>query len=518
MSGAVSGAFLRGRIEGFGNNEFASSEPSADTTSNTFADGLWKTLQEDVRLSHLYDSAKATVESITNVIDETVSAIADGVEDTIDAVIGDDGETRSHVDETQGAGRPGWSDETAGLSQKPQSDDEEDWSGIDWKGVVNLICNEGNLEDFTTLVQAKVRTPNEEKLVGVLISQALLTQTGSDTILRVLYVIQAVAEAELPNAQSEIASRCKPTLEKLKRQVAFSKLATNLLQILPVVVVTATTAQGAAGTQEAQEAPPLPSSSQPPPADLLDMQVPIQKVQKPPAQVDLLDISVPRLEVTAAPEKPQSSELMDLLATEEPATTSQKSVPLDLFAPISSTTPMTTTATIPGGPARPPGVGPSNSSRLDLLSMSAEQAPFNPNTTNVPFGLNATTLNSLHLGTPATTTLGTSPKAASTSHMQLAHPNVSAGHCASIPRLSPSYPGSMSGWSLPAPGPTMPNAAWMPPPMMNSKLQAAPPTMSGMSASAANKSSTMAASTAGASEATVCFDPFAGLGDVLTLK
>merc|ERR1712129_422952 len=101
--------------------------------------------------------------------------------------------------------------------RKPKADkDDGERSGVQWTEVVEKICDEGDLDNFVTQVQNQsVNTAEEKEVAGLLSTQLLKVEKSSQT-LRVLYVMQAVEEGDLPVVIDAIRNQCQSKLEKLK--------------------------------------------------------------------------------------------------------------------------------------------------------------------------------------------------------------------------------------------------------------------------------------------------------------
>jgi len=290
-------ANLRNRIEGFGN------APMPPPVPDTFEDRLHSALSQDETIGDWYNSAKAGMDAMVTAFDDTVNAIADTIEDTVAAVVGDD---------------DAWDPDppTAKTQQKQRrkkSKDEQDdgeRSDIKWEGVVEKICDEGDLDNFVTLLQSSPANNAEEREVAGLLSEQLLKADKPSNTLRVLYVMQSVEEGDLPIVMDVIRVKCLSKLEKLKTQTFYRALATQVL------------GDGPAPKKDNGE-------------DAKNAENKTEASKQAPKPVDLLDVNDT---VTAKPGSSSkaassSSGLVDLLDSSPAAAPAAKMDLLDMAAP-----------------------------------------------------------------------------------------------------------------------------------------------------------------------------------------
>jgi hypothetical protein len=233
--------------------------------------------------------------------------------------------------------------------------DDGERSGTNWPDKVAAICEEGDLENFVLMVRSQCANAGEEKEVGGLLSEELLRADKPSAALRVLYVMQAVEEGDLPAALGVIREKCADKLEQLKSQTLCRSLANQISG--PGRPAGSSSASGSQETKETktqeEEKPKAKAKPPPKPTDLLDFGEPAPKPQvKPPeqkakakpaakastktstapadllddspppattGQIDLLDMATPAPLLT-----PQSGDLMSLQVT-QPSTASTSS-------------------------------------------------------------------------------------------------------------------------------------------------------------------------------------------------
>merc|ERR1711998_181383 len=116
------------------------------------------------------NSARASMDAMVTAFDDTVNAIADTIEDTVAAVVGDD-DPWDPEPQAQSQGRKG---KGKGRADKDKEDDGER-SGVQWIDIVAAICDEGDLDNFVLKVRSECANAGEEREVGGLLSEQLLS-------------------------------------------------------------------------------------------------------------------------------------------------------------------------------------------------------------------------------------------------------------------------------------------------------------------------------------------------------
>merc|ERR1719506_1749622 len=127
---------------------------------DTFEDRLHSALSQDETFGDWYNSARASIDTMVTAFDDTVNAIADTIEDTVAAVVGDD-------DGWDPEPHPGSKNQQQrGGSKKKAEKDDGERSDIKWPDVVEKICDEGDLENFVLMVRSQCANAAEEREVG----------------------------------------------------------------------------------------------------------------------------------------------------------------------------------------------------------------------------------------------------------------------------------------------------------------------------------------------------------------
>jgi len=362
--------------------------------SDSFEDRLHNALSTDDTVGSWYNSALAAVDSMVTSFDENVNAIFDSIEETVEAIVGDDDPPYEQENRRSNENRP--------QRRRSGSQDDGERSGINWQEEVAKICEEGDLENFVLQVRTQCANCGEEKEVGGFLSEQLLAAEKSSAILRILYVMQTVEEGELPAVIGVIREKCADKLEQLQSQTLCRSLAKQIYG--PGRPATSSSSSGA--NEKKEEAKPEAKAKPPPkPTDLLDfcepeakseVKPPVQKVAAPPkakptakaskqsstGPADLLDSSPPPLASTgldlldmASPTPlltAQSGDLLSIQAIPPPATSASAGFTpsSDPFGTFQSSLPTTTTAQTSAPWAAFGNPAPASQSQFPNLSMT----------------------------------------------------------------------------------------------------------------------------------------------------
>lgn len=340
-------AALRNRIEGFGNG------PMPPPIDDTFEDRLHNALASDETIGEWYTSARASVDAMATAFDNAVNNIADAIEDTVAAVVGDEDPWEEPAPKTNGQ-------RGQGKKNQQGKEDNSERSGVKWDEVVASIIEGGDLETFVLNVRAQCANIEEEREVADVLAQHLIDSQKNSSTLRILHVMQAVIDGDLPNVRDQIRIKAAAKLEKLQTQGCFKSLSVEVL---------GRTGSASSSQQNASAAAP--------PADLLSMEAPqtaakaSAEKQQPmdlldasaqPAPLDLLDsVAAPPISSPAPAGSTQNraapkakAQVPDLLSLAEPAASS--TIPGLQPPPKSGVSPL----------APPPSAGTGN--LVDLMS------------------------------------------------------------------------------------------------------------------------------------------------------
>lgn len=298
---------FRHRIEGFGN------APMPPPISDSFEDRLHNALSNDDTVGSWYNSALAAVDSMVTSFDENVNAIFDSIEETVEAIVGDDDPAYDLEQRRSNENQP--------RRRHSNKEDDGERSGIDWQEKVAAICEEGDLETFVLMVRSQCANIGEEKEIGGLLSDRLL-QAERSGVLRVLYVMQAVEEGELPVVMGVIREKCADKLEQLKSQTLCRSLVTQILGPGGPATSSSSGANDKQETKAQEETQPKAKATPAPKAvDLLDFADPAPKKEAtPPAQKPA---APPKAKATSKASSTAPADLLDSSPTVGPTTRGQ---------------------------------------------------------------------------------------------------------------------------------------------------------------------------------------------------
>mmetsp|Transcript_104887 Transcript_104887/g.185292 ORF Transcript_104887/g.185292 Transcript_104887/m.185292 type:complete len:498 (-) Transcript_104887:119-1612(-) len=384
-------AALRNRIEGFGN------APMPPPVAESFEDRLHNALASDETIGEWYTNARASMDSLATAFDNAVNNIADAIEDTVSAVVGDDDPWEDPAPKGNGQRKQS--------KKKEAKFDDGERSGVKWDEVVTSIMEGGDLETFVLQVRAQCANIQEEREVADVLAQQLIDSEKTSSTLRVLYIMQAITEGDLPNVRDQIRIKAAAKLEKLQGSATFKALAVQVL---------GRTATASNSQQNAAE-----SAAKSAPADLLSLheEAPAAKAKAAPKKekkqpTDLLDASA----------EPATTGTTDLLGAVSPAPAvasapstqagaAQKSAkakstePADLLS-LGETAPIAAALSIPGLQPPPksnisPLSAPTNPGLMNLvdLTSTASSAPA-PQSDLFPNFAAPQPMNSIPVGAP----------------------------------------------------------------------------------------------------------------------
>jgi len=346
-----------------------------------------------------------TSESIARVFEKTVNALADGIDDTIGAVIRNDNpcdrpyKHASHPCSAIDIGKYRQGRRTGvGLHARrspPPEHVEAEWAGAGWSDVVSSVRVGDNLDSFISLVKCQCDSAARGREIGALVAQELLKARDREATMRALCILRAVVECDLPHAQFEIAVICGAMLDNLKPEPCFRKVVTDILRRLPL-----------ASTPGNDRFEINEAASQLQPPDLIDVdanQLDSENMvnAEVPGKADPLCGNIPIMEVDGhysmdflgfrelpePPEQSRSTEILSLASCGSPLVTSRASNESEMFLQVEkfdSASPGTVTGSTTGSllsdnfsftPCTSP-LTMADASKTSLLEDKADFSPF----------------------------------------------------------------------------------------------------------------------------------------------